>query len=327
MQSLQVDWCDRDEEFATMLAAYCRRHYRGRLEICPRRDPAGISGAPLKVVMADLYDPSIRGSEQQLVLLHDGYIPKELEEEPLLYRYQPADELLSFLLQLGAGEGAEIVCRTGTTEIYGVLGAAGTEVSLAAGLAAADICSEKKNTLLLDLSQCSGMQLWLGKTEAEHVGELLYLQRIGAGFGQKERALEAALCHDQRFDYILPDPDPEHLLETGGREYTGLLDFLTEGGRYGSIIVVLGPIVCHFPEVLRQMKKVLYLQQGGTGTYENRAFRTYLDAAQRPGEDLCGKLVEIRMAGGGEPLLQENMQLVLHGRAREAVEAALEEDA
>ncbi|MCR5271493.1 MAG: hypothetical protein K6E13_00710 [Lachnospiraceae bacterium] len=246
MSGQRILWLDENEEFSLKLAIYAKKHYKGRIELICMSEPAGEEEIEkANIVAATTFFAAETCKKKKTIIIHEGAIPEEYMKYQRVFRYNPADFILNSLLAETEEDRDGTVSVGGEkTRVTGVGGFAEEAMKLAVAYTLADVLAEEKETLLMDLSQFSGLRSAMTSNEDESapddIGELLYTEYIKAGYKEKEQKLERLIRKDKSFDYILPVRNPECLAECNGNQIADMVRFIENTGKYGYIVILNG---------------------------------------------------------------------------------------
>ncbi len=179
---------------------------------------------------------------KQLFLLSDEKLCEEYEESEsgyaILYKYQSAEKILSFILDCYARNGG---CSRGgkkdknTPEVIIFYSPDGQSNQTVAALAAGQVLSEQKRVLYLNLSLFSGLEKALHTSFESDLSDFIYF-----AWKHSERLaykLEAMKKRVSGLDYIAPARNPKDLLQIDEVQWETIWDALFDMGNYQEIII------------------------------------------------------------------------------------------
>ncbi|MCR5468856.1 MAG: hypothetical protein K6F37_07845 [Lachnospiraceae bacterium] len=291
MKGYRVIWLDENEEFSLKLTLYANRYFKGRIELISMRElpeDKTISGADMIAVTPGLLSQRIMDFGA-FVIIHEGILPEKYVESRKIFRYQAADKIIMQLLALkDKEEVTSVPVGSFNTKMIGVGGFESKRLNTETTLIMADVLAEKEPTLFIDISQCSGVEYLLCKSENMHesdncglhvgedLSELLYAEFAELGYKEKEYKLSLITQKDLRFDYIKPVGNPEHLVECKGERIANILNFIKDTGRYGFVVVLTGAVMEEFEKVLGCMNEYYIVRTQESIPFAEVSFRKYI---------------------------------------------------
>ena len=191
------------------------------------------------------------------ILLTKGQVPKGLEEEPAIYKYQSAEKIIREALYYYAEEAQpflQAALLKKEVRLYGVYSPVGRVGKTAFSLALGAVCGRKRKTLYLNLEPYSGFEQ-LFVTDCEwNLGDLLYFLKKGKqGFLFKLKSMTLGFGN---LDYISPVRSPEDLLSVTEEEWEVLLERLVTDAGYECLILDFSDCIQGMAELLGRCGRI-----------------------------------------------------------------------
>lgn len=283
MSLVKILWVDENEQFATRLSLYAKKHFKGRIDmetVAFEPSEEEIADARLVVVSNVLLNENIKNAAKELVVLHEGTLPEEYLEYEKLFRYKSADYIITFLLTKSASdEDQTVIIGNERTSLIGVKGFLSKNENLMSAISISEVFSETGSTLFVDLTQFSGLREYFEhEGDAENISELLYTLYADLPKTELEKRVFSVIRQGQSYDYILPASNPEHLVECSGEQIAELLVYLKNMGRYRFVVVLTGICMRGFSNLIEIMDSFLLLTEMENASYLENSFIDYIAA-------------------------------------------------
>lgn len=196
----------------------------------------------------------------RLVVLNESGI---LRWENLLYvdKYQPAEEVLRFLLQVYA----EIVDanlprlkREYSTVFMGIYSPVHRNLQTSFALTMARLLAEKHATLYINFEYCAGIGELLPNMQTMDLADLLYFLNAEK---DKFRIRMQSICRKiGPLDYVPPMKSGQNLLAIRSSEWLELLRKIEELGEFEYVVLDLSESIQGLHELLRICKRIFTLK-------------------------------------------------------------------
>jgi len=203
------------------------------------------------------------------ILLTQGQVPKELEGEPAIYKYQSAEKIIREALFYYAEEAqpflqAALLKRE--VQLLGVYSPVHRIGKTTFALALGSVCAREKKTLYLNLEPYSGFDVMLADhlpavrsqslqiAQQWNLGDLLYYLKKGKqGFLYKLKSLIQSIG---ALDYISPVLSAEDLLAVSEEEWEMLLERMITDAEYECLVIDFSDCIQGLPALLARCSKV-----------------------------------------------------------------------
>lgn len=193
-------------------------------------------------------------------------------------KYQSVEKLLSQIVSILWQEEMEQQRHfpENMAELIGVYSPIGYEGQMLFSMTMAQILSEEKKVLYVNLMEHSGFYHLTGTDTAEDVGDLFYgMLQGGQDFGAGLHRMRQSF---RDFDYIPPVANPEHLSEISKSLYEQFLMSLKNSSGYDVVIVDFGTVFLGFAEMLPLFSTLYCLgKEGVISRYRTEEFLEYLN--------------------------------------------------
>ncbi len=154
-----------------------------------------------------------------------------------IYRYQPADDILTKILQGMALPGAGGPGADSAVFVVGVYGPAGWTETSRLALAMAARLGREGPSVYLGLNEFSPVMKLTGKPKGYDLSDVAYCWRRGR---LTDEQLERMAGHEDGFDCIPAPVNPAELAELGGQELEELIKTLCGVGGYQNVVADFG---------------------------------------------------------------------------------------
>lgn len=296
MKNIRVAWINEDEEYSARVRNYAKKHYSDVLEMMVYSEMPSdleLDDVMVIVVTPERFNDKMAENGGTLLILHEGSIPEKLLEMGRIYKYTPADEILDQILwsvESSAGNG-EIRVGREKTRVIGVGGDISISEGVVAAMAIADILSESKKVLLLNMSQCGTGYLRSREMEAVEpecnqydVSRLLYAIASQKSYGQIEAVLDSCIRRDKEYDYVMSASNPEHFMEEIGGLVTNTIEFTVKTGRYAYVIYVTNYIPGRMSELLKNTDRYIAMREVYAPVCDGEDFISYIQRKDESGD-------------------------------------------
>jgi cellulose biosynthesis protein BcsQ len=255
---MQLVLLDEDQSFVNMMAAYIRTtgEYAERLSFKGFTNKElgfaylGSLQSPCMLVIHQSFFPLPSNVFQQkpgsIVFLSESPVLSDVVEYPILFKYQPLNQLLSQLLAHHNRYRTEAPIRgrkrTLVTSVYSAAGGAGkTTVSF---YLAKQLALRGERVLLLNLELIAAQSLIFPQTGQDPFGQLLYYAK--SSHKQLAAKIEQLKSSHSlyKFDYLEQAVKPEELENTEEEDIRRLIEAAVSLGAYDHIVIDLD-CSCH----------------------------------------------------------------------------------
>lgn len=321
--------CDTEEEYAQLFTDYLRKnrnlpweiHTYTNVEDLLREEKEGFE---LLAVAESAYCEELQMlCPLRLVVLSESGM---LRWENTLYvdKYQPAEEVLRFLLQIYAEVADSNLPRlrkNHNTVFIGNYSPVHRCMQTSFALAFSQLLSEKHATLYLNFEYCAGIGELLPDLQTMDMADLLYFLSAEK---EKFRLRMQTICRKiGNLDYVPPMKSGHNLLTIRPAEWIELLQKIEEMGEYEYVILDLSESVQGLHEILRMCQKIFTLTEDDKVAnsklfqYEQLlALQEYKDVLERTR----------RLAPPRIRRIPEGLEQLTHGEFADWVKKILEED-
>lgn len=259
--------CDTEEEYAQLFTDFLRKnrnlpwdvHTYTSVEDLLREEKEGFE---LLAVAESAYCEELQMlCPLRLVVLSESGM---LRWENMLYvdKYQPAEEVLRFLLQIYAevaDSNLPLLRKNYNTVFIGNYSPVRRCMQTSFALAFSQLLSEKHTTLYLNFEYCAGIGELLPDLQTMDMADLLYfLSAEKEKFRLRMQTIRRKLG---KLDYIPPMKSGQNLLTIRPAEWLELLQKIEEMGEYEYVILDLSESVQGLHEILRMCQKIFTLAE------------------------------------------------------------------
>lgn len=297
MSSKNLVICDSDTEYAARLAVY----FSGKRELafqvktcsCPEQIQSILERDTVDLlILSDEFYEQYAGNETnascKIILLTAERRNNLTGYQMSIFKYQPADNIFTSLLQICAQENQRDILKVRKGKEGRIIGfyspvrrLGQTKMALKMGRE----LSKKENVLYLNLETYAGIEGHFPEEPQKNLSVLLYyLKQEKRNLGL---ILAGLICRIEGVDYIPPVQMPEDLGQISADEWTWLFEEILTGSIYDVLILDLGESIQGLVKILsicdeiympvsddrfavskiRQFEKIL-LQSGGSETVE-----------------------------------------------------------
>lgn len=285
MIQLKIAFLDEEEEYLKQLNGYLVRKkevffkvwtFSNQEAFLTVKDTVEFDAVVMTYPFFVLFEGNM--PETKKILLHEGDREFLADSCAWVYKYQSAEKLFAQISALLWQEDVEIKAHVTEklTELIGIYSPVSYEGQMFFGMTLAQILSEQKKVLYVNLMEHSGFYQ-LTKTEVfEDVGDLFY------GMMQQEHDFGTSLHRVRQsyrdFDYIPPAANPEHLSEISKPLFEEFLMSLRNCSGYDVVIIDFGTVFLGFAEMLPVFSTVYCLgKEGVVNRYRMEEFMDYLE--------------------------------------------------
>lgn len=259
--------CDTEEEYAQLFTDFLRKnrnlpwdvHTYTSVEDLLREEKEGFE---LLAVAESAYCEELQMlCPLRLVVLSESGM---LRWENILYvdKYQPAEEVLRFLLQIYAevaDSNLPFLRKNYNTVFIGNYSPVRRCMQTSFALAFSQLLSEKHTTLYLNFEYCAGIGELLPDLQTMDMADLLYFLSAEK---EKFRLRMQTICRKLgKLDYVPPMKSGQNLLTIRPAEWMELLQKIEEMGEYEYVILDLSESVQGLHEILRMCQKIFTLTE------------------------------------------------------------------
>lgn len=293
MKKIRVAVCDTDDIYRERLAEYLIRKKSGQIQTYAfsgkRRLQDQLKTEPVDIILYgrgfEVPEPE---QEQDSLFIPMVEERSEVEAEGGIFKYQSAEEILRQMYDCYLRKKQKnLGCSCKTKEIAAVYSPTHCMMQTAFALAMAQILSEEKRVLYLNLGEWSGFCPWMRQEYQRDLADLLYL--LSSYGGQRAGLLESVVHSFHRVDYIPPMNDAQLLAQTGAQVYESLLDMLIEKTEYDVILLDFGIMVPGFFSLLERCSSVYGVVEHCP--WSRMRWQQFENSLMKQGqEELAGKL-------------------------------------
>jgi len=298
MRNVKVAWINEDEDFSIRLRNYAKRHYTDALEMVlytelpPDKE---LREAKVVVVTTGMFHELLAENNRILIILHEGSVPERLIQKKKIYKYMPADEILDQVLWALADEESDGEVRIGKekTRLIGVGGDVSISDGVIAAMTMADILSESKKVLFLNMSQCGAGVFEMNRSQdvdemsgQYDISRMLYAVLSRKKYAQIESIFDSCVRHDRDYDYILPARNPEHFMEEVGGLVAEAIEFIAKTGRYAFVVYVMNYIPGKMPELIKNTDRYFAIKERAAPAGGGDDFIHYMSENDATGEKI-----------------------------------------
>ncbi len=200
----------------------------------------------------------IRGLNiRKIILLTAKEVQETAEKEPMIYKYQSAEKIITQMLSHYAEDARPVegVCGNGEKlEVIGVFSPIGRCGKTRMALSVGKRYAEKCKTLLLNFESYSDFGSRKEQEESWDLSDLVYFLRQGKKtFLYK---LSSIVRSVGKLDYVLPMNSPIDLRSITAAEWKALLEQLTDCSSYQVVVIDFGYEINGIFELLEQCTKI-----------------------------------------------------------------------
>ena len=245
-----------------------------------------------------------RITRECVIFLSEGSLPSELRIYPAVYKYQSAENILREILYYYSEQCGEDFCLTGTrrdNKVIGVYSPVGGSGKTVFALTLGQVLAESKNVLYLNLEECSGLAELSGNSNW-NLSDLIYF------FRQKNSSflyrLNSMVRKWDRLDYIPPCDSYMDFRQVAVDEWQKLLYWIRTRSDYDVVVLDLGNMAGHEPEILRQCDGIYVPTGQGLFSQAKLAqWQRYIQILD--GVDVLEKLQVLELPSPGEKIGSE----------------------
>lgn len=284
MERIKIAICMKEGEYLRRLSACFMNHYRNDMEIHVFTSIEQILATNITEYSACLL------SDYDLKLPELSVIPKEKilylseeetdveEENPIsrMSKYESVPKIADGLGMIAGNQEREVGSGEGKNKKanwYGIYSLTSPALQLPLVLTLAQILSEKKKVLVIDLQENSG----LAKPDVSGMEEIMTMVKT-----QKytKGRLISAIDHMQQWDYVLPARNSECLCEGDYELYKSILRILEKEMHYDCIILNFGVRFQGFFQLLSDCRVCFWLGE----EEKNWREQAFCDELERRGD-------------------------------------------
>lgn len=258
--------CDVEEEYAQLFTNYLKKQRELPWEIHTYTSAEQLllqekEGCAVLAVAESTYCEEIVSlNPGRLVVLNESGI---LRWENMLYvdKYQPAEEVLRFLLRIYA-EIADSnwprLSKNQNVVFWGLYSPVHRNLQTSFALTMARLLAEKHTTLYINFEYCAGIGELLPDMQTMDLADLLYFLNSEK---DKFKIRMQSICRKiGSLDYVPPMKSGQNLLTIRPSEWLELFRKIEELGEYEYIILDLSESVQGLHEILKMCKRIFTLR-------------------------------------------------------------------
>ena len=210
--------CDSEEMFACNLMEYMTQRKNIPFEVQVFSELKSLENAleeeelEMLLIASGMMESKVeRMNVGQILILAEGEVERELMHFPVIYKYQPSEQLLTEILNCFAAVAGPACSVSGKRagKIFGVYGPLSRCGKTCFALCLGQILAEKEPVLYLNLEEYSGFEELLEKDFASDLLDVMYFLKQ-----KKENAmlkLNAAIQRIGKLDAVFSVHSPEDL--------------------------------------------------------------------------------------------------------------------
>ena len=256
--------CDSEAVFACNLMDYMtqRKNIPFEVQVFSKLDSLeeALEEEELEMLLiaSGMMEPKVeRMKVGQILILAEGDVERELMQFPVIYKYQPSEQLFAEILNCFAKEAGPAVSVPGrrTGKVLGIYSPVGRCGKTCFALCLGQILAEKEPVLYLNIEEYSGFEELLERELASDLLDVMYFLSQ-----KRENAmlkLNAAVQRIGKLDVLLSVHSPEDLRDIKSEEWEELLEEILQNSGYGAIVLDIGSPV-EEPGVLLAMCDLIY---------------------------------------------------------------------
>lgn len=193
---------------------------------------------------------------RKIMILSEGEQIHELSEYPAVYKYQPADSLVSEVMDCYAQiqEKPSASLFKAKVEVIGIYSPVKRTGKTSFALTLGQLLAGSKAVLYLNLEDYAGFEGLMGKQFTSDISDLMYFS--GRGKGNLICKLSGIVQNINNLDYVPPAFSPFDLRSVKCGEWLSLIEELCVYSSYDVILLDLGEQVDNLPEILNRCGKI-----------------------------------------------------------------------
>ncbi len=327
MRRITIAICEEQTAYRERLAEYFIQKKGGKLAVATFSDRKRFKESAKEkdfdvVLLGEGFEGIGSREDEKTLQIRLSATPECAEKEPMIFKYQSADEILRTMFEyyLKLGRVESYVSRK-EKEIIGVYSPTRSRLQTPFALTLARILSEDKRCLYVNLGEWAGFGEWTEEKYHRDLADLMYLL---SGEGRSvQGVLESVLHSLDHMDYIPPMTDAQLLCQTGEEEYQRLLTLLVEHTDYELIFLDFGVMVPGFFSLLEQCTSLYGVLDAGI--WARGQCRQFEESMLRTGrKELAERFRYVTFSGEEEqaamqdPVLHQWLYGKLGDRARAA---------
>ena len=260
MSSKNLVICDPDSEYAARLAVY----FSGKRELvfqvktcsCPQQIQPILEKGTIDFLMLaeEFYEPypdEVVKTSGKLILLSSEKREICADSCPSVFKYQPAENIFTELLQICAKEKQEDILKIRKDKEGRIIGFYSPVRRLGQTAMALEMSrelSKKENVLYLNLETYAGIDGYFPDETQKNLSVLLYyLKQETRNLGL---ILAGLICQCEGVDYIPPVQIPDDLKEISADEWIWLFEEILTGSIYDVLILDIGESIQGIVKIL-----------------------------------------------------------------------------
>ena len=260
MKSTGLWIADPDCAYAESFMEYVnlKKSHLFQVRVCTDREALikALAGEDIEILLitAEWYEDCQSLIHQKCtVLLSEGSLVKETEGCYAVYKYQSVENILRELMYYYSEQNTTGMYIGGNRKENRVIGifSPGNDVDKTIfALTLGQILAESQNVLYLNMEECSGMAEYMGASHW-NISDLIYFlrQQNNAQFLYRLNSMVQKLDH---LDYIPPCESYTDFRQIETEEWKTLIHLIRSQSTYDSVILDLGNMMGHEPELLRE---------------------------------------------------------------------------
>lgn len=256
--------CDSEAVFACHLMEYMMQRKNVPFEVQVFSEKESLEKAleeedmEMLLVSSGMMDAAMQNlNVGQLLILAEGDVQREWKKFPVIYKYQPSEQLVAQILDCfvqSAGE-EKMISGKRKSQVFGIYSPLGRCGKTCFALCLGQILAKKESVLYLNLEEYCGFEELLERELVSDLLDVMYFLRQ-----KKENVLMKLSSTVHRIgalDAVLSVHLPEDLKEVKIEEWEELLDEIACGSGYAYIVLDVGSPV-EEPGVLLSMCDRVY---------------------------------------------------------------------
>lgn len=240
--------CDLEDSYARNLTEYMNERKNTPFEVQAFTDLDSLAAfaaehpIELLLISTDAMCDAVKSLPvQRIIILSDGETVEDLEEHPLVYKYQSSDslvaEVMNYYAQTSTGTGS-MVLRGYDTKVLGVYSPLGRVGKTMFALTLGEILGERKKVLYLNLEDFNGFEAFFSASYRSDLSDLIYFARQKEG--NLVYKLNGVIQTFQNLDFVPPSFSPGDLRDVSCGEWLQFIEEILACGEYELMILDIG---------------------------------------------------------------------------------------
>lgn len=258
MQKNTIAICLNDQEYQIRFVNYLMSHFGEQFELhCYTQLDMLMQyeGSFELLIVDEEYLQQTKALSVQILCLAEEGNGKELG---VCYvdKYQRVELIVDKIKQLLQADIKSVI----GAKLIGVYSLSKTEYQLPFILTLASILSEKKEVLVIDLQENSGLMKMEQQEKGPNLEDVFIMVQKG---GLSKTRLLSCICHGQKWKYISPVTDSESLASMNAASYQMIFEEISSYLQVDYILINFGTRFMGFFELMQKCQNVIFLQGQG----------------------------------------------------------------